>query len=69
MPAPSDGPSDLPLRVAVHLLEAERLSLGRAAELAGTSVRGLMDEMGFGALPMVEVAHQEAEPMPAPMPA
>lgn len=50
---------DAPARVAVRLLEAERLSLGRAAELAGTDVRGMLDTLGYDLLPVVVEAEAE----------
>lgn len=59
MSAPTDPSLDAPARVAVRLLEADRLSLGRAAELAGTDVRGLLDTMGLDMLPVVVEAEAE----------
>ena len=63
MNAHSDAPAptDAPLRVAVRLLEADRLSLGRAAELAGTSVRGLLDTLGHDLVPVVVEKSEEHE--------
>ena len=51
-------------RLAVTLLDADRLSLSRAAELAGTDVRDLMDAMGFEMVPVV-VEQERAEPVAA----
>ena len=53
MSSPTEPALDAPARVAVRLLEAARLSLGRAAELAGTDVRGLLDTMGYDLVPVV----------------
>ncbi len=53
MPTPTDSRLDAPARVAVRLLETDRLSLGRAAELAGTDVRGILDAMGYDLVPVV----------------
>jgi predicted HTH domain antitoxin len=44
---------DAPTQVAVHLLNTDRLSLGRAAELAGTDVRGMLDTLGYDLVPVV----------------
>ena len=59
MPASTDSSLDAPARVAVRLLETDRLSLGRAAELAGTDVRGLLDAMGYDHVPVVVEAKTE----------
>ena len=50
---------DTPALVAVRLLEADRLSLGRAAELAGTDVRGMLDTLGYDLVPVVVEAEAE----------
>ena len=52
---------DAPARLARPLLEADRLSLSRAAELAGTDVRGLLDAMGYDLVPVVVEASEPAE--------
>ncbi|MEM1054076.1 MAG: UPF0175 family protein [Bacteroidota bacterium] len=60
----SDSPAsldDAPARLAVRLLEADRLSLGRAAELAGTDVRGILDVMGYDLVPVVVDTAEVAE--------
>ena len=60
MSAPSTpNLDDAPARVAIRLLESDRLSLGRAAELAGTDVRGLLDAMGHDLLPVVTEPRME----------
>ena len=56
---PDSTSLDAPARVAVRLLEADRLSLGRAAELAGTDVRGLLDAMGYDHVPVVVESRSE----------
>ncbi|OZC03108.1 hypothetical protein [Rubricoccus marinus] len=53
MSAQIDPSLDAPARVAVRLLEADHISLGRAAELAGTDVRGMLDAMGYDLVPVV----------------
>ncbi|MEM6326657.1 MAG: hypothetical protein AAF791_06010 [Bacteroidota bacterium] len=61
MSDPTAALDDAPARLARHLLEADRLSLGRAAELAGTDVRGLLDAMGYELLPVVVEATEAGE--------
>ena len=60
-PTPQEAP-DVSVQVAVRLLESERLSLGRAAELAGHSVPELMELLGHGDVPFLDVA-EEPEPV------
>ena len=62
MSTPTDSSLDAPARVAVRLLEADRISLGRAAELAGTDVRGMLDTLGYDLVPVVIDTETEASP-------
>lgn len=61
MSEPTTAPDDVPALVARRLLEADRLSLSRAAELAGTDVRGMLDAMGYDLLPVVVEESEAAE--------
>lgn len=58
---PTTALDDAPARVARRLLEADRLSLSRAAELAGTDVRGMLDAMGYDLVPVVVDTKETAE--------
>ena len=53
MSATTAALDNAPARLALRLLESDRLSLARAAELAGTDVRGILDAMGFDLVPVV----------------
>lgn len=61
MSEPTTALDDAPARLAVRLLEADRLSLTRAAELAGTDLRGMLDAMGYDLVPVVVEATETAD--------
>lgn len=61
MSATTASLDDAPARLALRLLESSRLSLSRAAELAGTDVRGILDAMGFELVPVVVESPETVE--------
>ena len=47
--------------VAIHLYESETVSLGRAARIAGFSVREFIDRLGALKIPVIRYSPEELE--------
>jgi predicted HTH domain antitoxin len=53
--SPEDLEHDLRVLLAVKLFEVRRLSLGKAAELAGLSKLSFLDELGRSGVPVINL--------------
>jgi predicted HTH domain antitoxin len=52
---------DVHVAVAIHLYETEAVSLGRAARIAGYSVRDFIDRLGALKIPIIRYSSEELE--------